>query len=51
MIPTDRVENELLGPGVHTKPDGPSMWLWLRWISERVWFRDIPLKWRSIIEP
>lgn len=44
------IENELRGPHVHVKPDGPAMWLYLRWIAERVWFRGVNLNWRSIEE-
>jgi hypothetical protein len=31
----------------HIKPDGVPLWLWLRWIAERVWMRDWPVNWAT----
>jgi len=50
MLQKPMASNALVGWNVHTKPDGPPMWLWLRWVAERVWFRDIPKTWRSMVE-
>ena len=44
------IYGEMLGPGVHVKPDGWSLRWFLNVVSKRVWWRDIPLTWRSMTE-
>lgn len=47
---TPLANNALVGWHVHVKPEGVPIWLWLRRVSEIVWFRDVPKNWRSIVE-